>query len=80
MDNNLRMIENLKLIPGLDILKFLMALLIVAVHSEAFRDVYYVNEAILPIINSAVPIFFVISSFLLFRKTQHYPPIKLKKK
>lgn len=55
-------------IPGLDILKFIMSLLIVAVHSEAVNDIPIVYEVTNPIINSAVPMFFVVSAFLLFRK------------
>ena len=57
-----------KQIPGLDILKFVMALLIVAIHSEAVKGLKYINEIAEPLINSAVPVFFVVSSFLLFRK------------
>lgn len=57
-----------KVIPGLDILKFIMALLIVAVHSEAVNEIPIVYEVTNPIIMSAVPMFFVISAFLLFRK------------
>lgn len=57
-----------KVIPGLDILKFIMALLIVAVHSEAVNEIPFVYEVTNPIIMSAVPMFFVISAFLLFRK------------
>lgn len=45
-----------------------MALLIVAVHSEAVNEIPIVYEVTNPIIMSAVPMFFVISAFLLFRK------------
>lgn len=47
---------------------FIMSLLIVAVHSEAVNDIPIVYEVTNPIINSAVPMFFVVSAFLLFRK------------
>lgn len=66
MDKNLEIKR--KVIPGLDILKFLMALLIVAIHSEAVNDFPIVYEVTNPVIMSAVPMFFVISAFLLFRK------------
>lgn len=66
MDKNLEIKR--KVIPGLDILKFIMALLIVAIHSEAVNDFPIVYEVMNPVIMSAVPMFFVISAFLLFRK------------
>lgn len=66
MDKNLEIKR--KVIPGLDILKFIMALLIVAIHSEAVNDIPIVYEVTNPVIMSAVPMFFVISAFLLFRK------------
>lgn len=66
MDKNIEIKR--KVIPGLDILKFIMALLIVAIHSEAVNDFPIVYEVTNPVIMSAVPMFFVISAFLLFRK------------
>ena len=66
MDKNIEFKR--KVILGLDILKFIMALLIVAVHSEAVNEIPIVYEVTNPIISSAVPMFFVISAFLLFRK------------
>ena len=45
-----------------------MALLVVAIHSEAVNDYHPLYEITWPIINSAVPVFFTISSFLLFNK------------
>lgn len=66
MDKNLN--ASSSLIPGLDILKFIMALLVVAIHSEAVNDISVVNEVTLPLINCAVPVFFVISAYLVFRK------------
>lgn len=45
-----------------------MALLIVAIHSEAVNSIPIVFEILNPIIQSAVPMFFVVSAFLLFRK------------
>ena len=66
MDKNIEIKR--KVIPGLDILKFIMALLIVAIHSEAVNDFPIVYEVMNPVIMSAVPMFFVISAFLLFRK------------
>lgn len=66
MDKNITI--NRKVIPGLDVLKFSMALLIVAIHSEAVNNIPIIYEALNPIIMSAVPMFFVVSSFLLFRK------------
>lgn len=66
MDKNLKIKR--KVVPGLDILKFIMALLIVAIHSEAVNNFPIVYEVTNPVMMSAVPMFFVISAFLLFRK------------
>ena len=59
------------MIPGLDILKFVMSLFIVAIHSEAVKEIYYVSDITEPLIGSAVPVFFVVSSFLLFRRMRN---------
>ena len=42
MDKNIEIKR--KVIPGLDILKFIMALLIVAVHSEAVNEIPIIYE------------------------------------
>lgn len=63
-----------KPIPGLDILKFANALLIVAVHCEAFLHLNYFTSAITPLLNCAVPTFFVISAYLVFRKISSSTP------
>lgn len=57
-----------RFISGLDILKFTMPLFVVAIHSEAVNDIKIVYTITFPIIDSAVPLFFVISAFLFFRK------------
>lgn len=61
-----------KIIPGLDVLKFLMALLIVDihVHGSALTPPLLLNSFIHPIERIAVPEFFVISAFLFFRKAR----------
>ena len=66
MDKNIN--TSSSLIPGLDILKFAMALLVVAIHAEAVNDISGVYEVTLPLIGCAVPVFFVISAYLVFRK------------
>ena len=66
MDKNLN--TSSSLIPGLDILKFAMALLVVAIHAEAVNDISGIYEVTLPLISCAVPVFFVISAYLVFRK------------
>lgn len=60
-------IENNKVIYGFDILKFLMALMIVAVHARAFVEPY-LYKIVAPLMNVSVPLFFILSSFFLFRK------------
>lgn len=60
-----------KIISGLDVLKFVMAIFIVNIHLEPFRfSSETVQEAVGVIAKLAVPVFFTISSFLLFRKIQ----------
>lgn len=66
MDKNLNTASSL--IPGLDILKFVMALLVVAIHAEAVNGISGVYEVASPLISCAVPVFFVISAYLVFRK------------
>lgn len=44
-----------------DFLKFLMALLIVAIHSRAFYGPWF-KEWVKPLLDIAVPVFFILSS------------------
>ena len=46
-----------------------MALMIVAIHTQAFYDVGIIQQLTQPFLNSAVPVFFILSSYFLFRKT-----------
>lgn len=59
-------------IPGFDLLKFMLALLIVAIHTDFAVAVsvnnYLMRGVIVNLQNLGVPGFFVISSFLFFRK------------
>lgn len=72
MDKNIiKKAKSSTMIPGLDILKFVMSLFIVAIHSEAVKGINYVSDITEPLIGSAVPVFFVVSSFLLFRKVRN---------
>ena len=58
-------------ILGLDILKFFMAFLVVAIHSEALKFHTIAFKMFIPLINCAVPTFFVVSSFLLFQRVRN---------
>lgn len=61
--------EEKKIISGLDVLKFVMAILIVNIHLKPFRYASdTVQDAVGIIAGLAVPVFFTVSSFLLFRK------------
>lgn len=55
-------------IYGFDILKIFMATMIVAIHTKAFYDVDIIRRLTQPFLDSAVPVFFILSSFFLFRK------------
>lgn len=59
--------DNNKVIYGFDLLKFLMALMIVAVHARAFEEPH-LYKIMAPLMNVSVPLFFILSSFFLFRK------------
>jgi peptidoglycan/LPS O-acetylase OafA/YrhL len=54
--------ENKKNYDVLDLTKFILSFLIVAIHTSLFPHILY------PWLRVAVPLFFVISSFLLFSK------------
>ncbi|MBQ7252769.1 MAG: hypothetical protein IJS32_09250 [Kiritimatiellae bacterium] len=60
----------LEQLPGLDILKFAMAMLIVAIHAELFKEIGWLYDFVSPLKFSAVPGFFVVSSFLFFRRRE----------
>lgn len=62
-----------KIIPGLDVMKFIMAFLIVDIHVQGYliTPPHFQNYVIHPIESLAVPTFFVISSFLFFRKARY---------
>lgn len=52
---------------GYDVLKYMMALLIVAIHARAFYG-EYTSIFFKPLTEIAVPVFFILSSFFYFRK------------
>ena len=54
--------------PGLDLVKFVMAILIVAIHTSLFIEKPWLYSIISTINGFAVPTFFVVSSFILFSK------------
>mgnify|MGYP003230670508 FL=1 len=62
-----------KIISGLDVLKFFMAFLIVDihVHGSILCPPILLTNVVYPIESLAVPTFFVISSFLFFRKARY---------
>lgn len=57
-----------KQVYGFDILKMFMALCIVAIHARPFENTPELSLYFAPFLSSAVPIFFILSSFFLFRK------------
>lgn len=62
-----------KIISGLDVMKFIMAFLIVDIHVQGYLITPPIlqNYVIKPIEGFAVPTFFVISAFLFFRKARY---------
>lgn len=61
-----------KLIPGLDVMKFIMAFLIVDIHVKGYLITPPIVQQyiIFPIEGLAVPEFFVISSFFVFQQNE----------
>lgn len=57
-----------KQIYGFDVLKMVMALLIVAIHAQPFENAPFLKSYFAPLLDAAVPVFFILSSFFLFRK------------
>lgn len=55
-------------LPGIDILKFTLAVLIVAAHCSLFEEMPLLNELRGRLCAVAVPVFFAISSYLFFSK------------
>lgn len=60
-------------LPGLDIIKYIMAILIVAAHCDLFEEWLSVIEAFSHVTEIAVPTFFAISAYLTFSKIEKNP-------
>lgn len=61
-----------KYLPGLDVAKFLMAVLLIAAHTGYLRGTI-AGVLIEPLIGLAVPMFFALSAYLFFRKVFSEP-------
>lgn len=68
-DNNGTIIHK-KTYAGIDLLKFVMALAVVAIHVKPFERSGLLSAVFKPWMAAAVPVFFLISAFLLFRKME----------
>lgn len=53
---------------GLDILKFIMALMVVMIHVQPNRHSPFLTDIFSPLMSISVPVFFVVSSVLMFSK------------
>lgn len=53
---------------GLDILKFIMALFVVMIHVKPYAKSDFLTAMLKPMMDIAVPVFFVLSSVLIFSK------------
>lgn len=62
--------KDAKQLPGLDVLKFGMALLVVAIHAQLFKEIGWLYDFVHPLKYSAVPVFFIVSSYLFFSRGQ----------
>ena len=59
-------------LPGLDVTKFLMAVLLIAAHTGSLKGTI-AGELVEPLIGLAVPMFFALSAYLFFRKVFSEP-------
>lgn len=59
--------------PGLDIIKYIMAILIVAAHCSLFVENERLYDVFAHVTETAVPTFFAISAYLTFSKIVSYP-------
>ena len=66
-------VSKISYMPGLDILKYVMALLIIAGHSNLFEEWGGLYAAFAHITEIAVPTFFAISAYLFFSKLEAMP-------
>ncbi len=62
-----------KIIPGLDILKFILAIVIISAHCSLFEEFPNLQSIWGSLIGIAIPIFFSISSYLFFNKIFNGP-------
>lgn len=68
MGRSLTEVKSNDQIYGFDVLKMLMALCIVAIHVKPFEGNPILSRCFSPLLSAAVPVFFILSSFFLFRK------------
>lgn len=54
--------------PVLDVLKFCMAMLVVSIHAQLFKEIGWLCAFVHPLQHSAVPLFFIVSSYLFFAR------------
>ena len=64
------LVKTKKSYPGLDLLKFIMAIAVVAIHVKPFETSSTLSAIFRPLLQAAVPVFFLISAFLLFEKIE----------
>lgn len=62
---------------GLDLLKFIMALFVVMIHVKPNAHLEILTTVFNPILSIAVPIFFVLSSVLIFNKLTNGGTLRL---
>lgn len=54
--------------PGFDFIKFILAILIIAAHTQLFEEIPIIHQIISPIEGSAIPTFFAISAYLFYQR------------
>ena len=54
--------------PGFDLIKLILAILIIAAHTQLFEEIPIIHQIINPIEGSAIPTFFAISAYLFYQR------------
>lgn len=63
-------------LPAVDLFKFICAILVMLIHTKPFDSIFWVDAAIGMITRFAVPFFFTVSGYFLFRKISRNPEKK----
>lgn len=64
--------------PAVDVFKMICAILVMMIHTKPFENLFWIDSGIGMVTRFAVPFFFTISGYFLFKKVQREPSKKWK--